>query len=201
MLNAEIICGGTLVITRRYMDSDLMKGGSGLRVSRGYQIRARSKTKKERCCFGCTGSRNQGSHFDSHHGEPLWGGHAGHSSGICKDLWEISIHSHICECTCNHPSNYALHFLRIENDRSIIIFVIKLMCIYRATLPGIIRNYCWSSVVEAIRRYRWSATLRGHEATPHFIHILRLTLLHICMFYCTQCKGTCVLYLYVPSML
>lgn len=152
-----------------------------------FQIRTRSKTKAtftlralvlnsdlllrpdlNSCCYGCTGSRNQGSHFDSHHGDPLWGGHAGHSSGIHEELWEISVHSHICECLCSHPSNYGLHFLKNENYRSIIIFVIELICIYRETLQGIIRNYCWSSAVEATRSHRWSRHSEDRKPRHNF---------------------------------
>lgn len=42
-----------------------------------------------------TGSRNHGQDPHPHHGVPLWGGHAGHQTGLCEDLWEITLHSHL----------------------------------------------------------------------------------------------------------
>lgn len=92
------------------------------------------------------------------------------------------------------PQSMLYIFLRNENYRSIIIFVI--LCIYRETLQGIIRNYCWSSAAEATRSHRWSPHSEDRNPRHNFWHILCLTfictLLHTCMFYCTQCKGTCV---------
>lgn len=66
------------------------------------------------------------------------------------------------------PQTMLYIFLRNENYRSIIIFVIEPICIYRETLQGIIRNYCWSSAAEATRSHRWSRHSEDRKPRHNF---------------------------------
>lgn len=46
-------------------------------------------------CDVLTGSRDQGHNPHPYHGVSLWGRYVGHQTGICEDLWEITVHSHL----------------------------------------------------------------------------------------------------------
>ncbi len=88
----------------------------------------------------------------------------------------------------------------------------KLICVYRETLQDY-KKLLLNAAVEAIRRNRSSQTLRGHEAKPRFLHILRLTFIcaltylhvlpysmHVTLFIYFYLESS-QLYLYVPSTL
>lgn len=47
--------------------------------------------------FFHVGCGHQRQDSDPHHGDPLWGGHAGHQTGVSASVREVALHSHLCK--------------------------------------------------------------------------------------------------------
>lgn len=46
-------------------------------------------------CDVFAGRGDQGQNPDPYHGNPLWGWHVGHQTGVCKEVRKVSVHSHL----------------------------------------------------------------------------------------------------------
>lgn len=105
-------------------------------------------------CDVLTGSRDQGHNPHPYHGVSLWGRYVGHQTGICEDLWEITVHSHLSKSPPLTRLFWQIQifiFMWYTCGVSFEIYI-DLALFLRVIPPGITRSCCWSCVEVATKK-------------------------------------------------